>query len=250
MHDAAGGAWCYGLHGHALTSDGDAHECLQRLAGACAAMRARAIAVGYDRHAPAAQGALAALCRATRRALRAPHRDCPLGADEEACVRAAPGGLALAATCGFVHLLVDVNDDDEQEEEADGSVADAPRSSSGGDPPPAAQPPPAAARPLLVRRGTGTPGAVALLSSIGLALTRALPTPTELAYGPPPRMRAPLLRKPPAFRGMPSQPVELLPEAMLQAERLQLEREVAEAAEGIPGTAEAYELMNPGLVLL
>ena len=163
--------------------------------------------------ANAANAALQTLSHVIRRALHAPHTACELDRAELACVRAAYGGSEIAEIAGFV----------ERPREADGELT-------------------------LIRPGITTTEEGALLRAIGLTLARAVPTPTELARAGAPRVRPPLLRKPPSFAGLPSEPVRLETDEALRLERATLEREAAEATDWPQAAGEAG--LRPELSLL
>ena len=218
---------CFGVGewGHALSGSGETHELLQRLASACAVMRARGASMGYDHHAEVAAAALVSLRDAVKRVLCGPARSYALTSEEEASVRAVPGGVELAALCGFVEATPKQQ-----------PKSQTPRASDeGGD--------------GLVRAGTNAQEEKALLRAIGLTLARAVPTESEMARGPPPSLRAPLMRNPPSFQGLPSAPVRLETGAAMRAERAALERE-AKAAQTRPGAGDGDELLRPELMLL
>ena len=89
-----------------------------------------------------------------------------------------------------------------------------------------------------------------MLRAIGLTLARAVPTTFELARGPQPRLRAPLMRHPPSMRGKDSSQVELKTDEKLRAERARLERQLKGKHVATPGAGEGEDFMHPGLVLL
>lgn len=208
----------YGAHGHALSGSGVPHSALEHITLACAAMHAHAAAPGHDHLAPHALAVLDALLDGTKRALRAPALECALRSDQTASVLDMPLGAELAALCGFDTLL------DATDQTPHGRT--------------------------LVRRAKPQPEHISLLRAVGLTLARSVPTPTELARGLQPPMRAPLLRHPPSFGGLRSAEVRLHNDEAIRAERAALERVRAEECAALPGVGEHEELIRPALWLL
>ena len=90
------------------------------------------------------------------------------------------------------------------------------------------------------------------MRAFGLTLARAVPTASELARGPPPAMRRPLMRQPPSFGGhdFDARTLALFTESGLRADRFALEQDAAEAAPTTFRCAEGDDRRRPEMMML